>query len=400
MIFVFILLFVVLLPVFIARNLDTDKDSKWLLKNTSIAVFLFLLILVPINNIYEFSVGGDDIYYYLDSLGQAQFTTYEQPGYSYILAVVNNVAGNSLYARKALNVTFFLLIALCWYRIGFISGGVQLGKLFFTAILLSSPLWYYFFFVLKDMVIILMFSMFFLGVIEFFAYRKGIILMIFSSLLIGFFRLPLVALNIAFLVVTVVMLSKQKRIVKYITSAFVIFILFGYGTDVDLLATIGISPERNISLDNLRRQIDQYSIQVVDFSVFRFILIYLLTETTAFTSFGFYDSVALRGVIALPWIFIGLPLFFAACYFVVRNRMGMDTSRKNLVICLFMAVLSYFLVSIIVKDTTRWRMPAFPAMAAIAALGWDYLGENRKTYLISAMLIGGIAFGGYYFFKV
>src|SRR3990172_6351462 len=113
--------------------------------------------------------------------------------------------------------------------------------------------------------------------------------MIISSVLMGFFRLPLVAFNIAVLATTVVLFSEQKRIFKYVLSALIILVLFGYGTDIDLLSAIGISPERNISVDNLRRQITLRSLHAEDISVSRMILLYLLTETTAFTSFGFYD---------------------------------------------------------------------------------------------------------------
>ena len=34
------------------------------------------------------------------------------------------------------------------------------------------------------------------------------------------------------------------------------------------------------------------------------------------------------------------------------------------------------------EDTTRWRMPAFPVMAALAAQGWIWLGPRYRTVVV------------------
>jgi hypothetical protein len=42
----------------------------------------------------------------------------------------------------------------------------------------------------------------------------------------------------------------------------------------------------------------------------------------------------------------------------------------------------YAVVAWMVEDTTRWRMPAFPVMAALAAQGWIWLRPQRRILLV------------------
>jgi hypothetical protein len=400
-----IFILVILLPLVFAYGINGKVDRAWLTRIIVFSAIFLLFLLVLVNDYLPFTFGGDDQIYYLhsrfrfqslDSLLQAFRYSHEQPGYPILLSLVNAAAGESLLARKALNLSLFLLTALCWYRIGYLIDGQRMARLFCLATLLATPLWYYFFFLLKDMAITAIFSFFILGCFEFFLFRRGIVIIIASSILISLFRLPLVVVNVAIVSIFALLLGQYGRAVKYTLSALIAILLVAYAADADILDRMGISPTRAFTTEALRTNIEQYMLLQERHSIPKLTLLYFIMETSALKELGEFSIESLRGWTVMPWIFLGLPLFFFATYHLLRKHQYFSNDYLRRILCVVAVLLIYLVVSIIVNDTTRWRIPAFPAMTAIAAIGWDHLGYKRGAYLLAAVFIGTVSFAIYY----
>ncbi|HKP75434.1 MAG TPA: hypothetical protein VJT67_07800, partial [Longimicrobiaceae bacterium] len=64
---------------------------------------------------------------------------------------------------------------------------------------------------------------------------------------------------------------------------------------------------------------------------------------------------------------------------------------------LFVFLVLYAVMAWMVEDTTRWRMPAFPVMAALAAQGWLWLKPGGRILVVGGWATTvGVLFVLYY----
>lgn len=129
---------VVLIPVLYSIVIGGRRDGLRLALLIFLAGVAFLFALWQIDELLPFAGAGDDEDYYRASkrsfrdlsnwFDLTQFrATHEQGGYPLLLSWVHQWAGDSLFHRKALNVFFFLMLAVVWFEIGRITGGQTLG---------------------------------------------------------------------------------------------------------------------------------------------------------------------------------------------------------------------------------------------------------------------------------
>ena len=451
-----------------------------------ISALIFLAMLVVINGVIPFAamsggMGGDDYNYFQSSLRELptlgswfdlnQFPAFEQGGYPLVLTWINQVADDSLIARKGLNVLFYLLISVMWYQIGSEMGGRRTARSFAVAILLGTPFWTYWIYLLKDMTIVLLQSVFLLGLVRLVvtpARNRGQWLVIgLSTLLLIPFRLALVVLNAAVLSSTLVVLSHRstlRKVSMLIAGAILLGSIYLAGSNAAVLGVLGVRgtgrslTQLQLSYEALTQQsLSEQGKYAGVRGAILFPVLYVIGETTgfraneAFSTFGpeAGRDIVLRGVVAVPWIFLGTPFFVIGLLRVTRRArrrtqmlagelgpaslshlntlrasdasalsfqptlyphsfdradearsMVQLSAEKRAWVPLLIYLLVYAFVAWAVRDTTRWRMPAFPVMLAIAVNGLLLLSP-RKRVLIAATWTGVLALALllYYFTK-
>ena len=102
----------------------------------------------------------------------------------------------------------------------------------------------------------------------------------------------------------------------------------------------------------------------------------------------------------VPWIAVGLPLFVIGTWRVLRSRtlyevavqkpaayagtQALDPIQPERVplMVLLLFVLLYAGVAWFSADTTRWRMPAMPAMGAIAGFAWITMDSQQRLWML------------------
>jgi hypothetical protein len=117
-------------------------------------------------------------------------------------------------------------------------------------------------------------------------------------------------------------------------------------------------------------------------------VLYLLSETAGLNPKGWqqFDSSWWRGALAIPWIALVVPCFAlgirslvapsAICRhgrpgargWIARLRGSDAVATAWSAVLLFVA--SSLVISMVVGDSTRWRVPDMPMFASIALLGW------------------------------
>jgi hypothetical protein len=145
-----------------------------------------------------------------------------------------------------------------------------------------------------------------------------------------------------------------------------------------------------------------------------FPLLYILSETSGLSpeSWVKLDSSWLRGILALPWIFLVVPFFVSGCFKLFRVRSDTISQRgvlnkfrqSKIVSTPWSAVLLFIIVSIaiswIVGDTTRWRIPDMPFIAAISSFGWfNTKPSKRYQILLLWITMAGFLFLLYYLLR-
>lgn len=405
LIYVFFINFCIL---YIIVLLAVSKEDKLFVAITSISFsFVSISALYMLNLRIPFSGWGDDRNYY-------EFTTiygndigqiirdvqvyFEQGGYPIFLWIVGRVFDNSLLLLKAINVFFLVCNAIVWYRIGKFFDDYTTPKAFYIANIVATPLWFYFIFLLKDTTIILITSLLLYYTIKVAIHNRGTVAVLICIVGVGLFRVPLVVLNAALVVSFLVMLRKMD--LRAVAAGGVIFgvanLLFA---QPHILSSLGVFEERAISAQKLSETLTLYR-QEAQRSLGFHVLSYFVMETAGFRILPSLTANWLRGAAALPWIFIGLPFFFAGCYKLLsRFRESITTRDGQLTICLLMVVVAYLAVALASNDTTRWRMPGFPAMVAVAALGWLQLKEMRYAVLFGGIVVGAIAVSAFYLLR-
>jgi hypothetical protein len=416
----------VLIPAVCSFLVAGKRDGGRLCIAVVVVGIFFLSVLWLVDETIPFVGGGDDKDYFnvskrsFDSVSDwfdlRQFQrTHEQAGYPLLLSWVHQFVGGSLYHRKALNVFFFLMLALVWFGIGRHIGGRRLGFVYASGVLLTTPLWFYWIFLFKDMVITFLQSVFILGLIQSLLHRsvaRGYGLVVLSTVLTIPFRSNLALVNLAALAGAVFLRTGSKRSWKStflkvaMTGGIILSILIA-GRNPEILHQLGVTGEH--------RSLDQESVQA-EFAfrgrsrsaqltyALMFPFLYLMGEVVAFNPRSWEEGGAklIRGLSMVPWIYVGVPLFVAGTWMIVGQQRprarGVHMSagkaenpltdpvrpeRAHLLV-LLMFVLIYAGVAWVSADTTRWRMPAMPSMVAIAGFAWVTMNEQQRF----GMLLG------------
>jgi hypothetical protein len=313
----------------------------------------FGLMLSAVHSAVPFAVGGDDLGYYqvslrrLDGLGDwfdlRQFGI-DQGGYPLLLTWVHQLVGDSLFARKALNLAMFLLLAAVWLAAGRAAGGRRLGYAFGFAILLATPLWVFWAFLLKDMSIVLLQSFFLLGMVRLAAGRVGpgtwIPIFVGTVLLVPL-RIYLVLLHLAVLVATSVLLGRhsvRRKVVMLGGTALLLAGVVTLGGNVAVLQAMGATGNnRALDYESLREVSEIYAVerQGGTARMVMFPVLYVLGETAGLRTGtvvreqqGRGTSTTLRGLSAVPWIFFGTPLFAYALWRLLTGWLASWRRRR------------------------------------------------------------------------
>jgi hypothetical protein len=404
----------VLGPASLAGVVASSRYKARLFITIVIAGVFFLFLVSFINDSIPFATGGDDRSYFDASIRDfdnaedwfdlTQFEgTHEQGGYPLMMSWVHQFSGGSLIHRKALNVALFLLTVQVWFSIGNIIAGQRYGFACAMAVMAATPLWFYFAFLLKDMTIVFLQSLFLLGAVRVIRAQSpfdGYVIVALSTLAVLPFRSALAFLNVAILGLSVLLrpgsrLLSMGGIRAYILAGAVIGSILFVGTQEDLLDKLGVrGPGRMLDAESVEFGIEMRERVSLDLrqNPVRFVLVYLVGEVAAFnpSSWSGDQSQLLRGATVIPWVYIGLPLFVMGAMAIVRKGSKITSSHRNVVAPVrtmtidrryFMMLLAfvgaYAVVSWLTGDTTRWRMPSFPPMLAIAAFAWVSKGSSK-----------------------
>lgn len=421
-------IFISLCSVFLVAE---EKDRNFLFLLVLGAWSLGLPLLAVINYWLPFSGGGDDWNYYQlagntsieawsDLFDFSRFRhSMAQPGYPWLLSLVNHLSGQSLFVFKSLNLLFLILLALVWYRIGGILAGNSFGRKMACFVVCCTPLWFYVFFLLKDLMITLLQSMFLFGLAQNKVKNnyQSWVLIIAATLSLTLFRAPLVLANIA-LVFCVHILTVVKRkitpgaLIQLILSlSFVtlsLFILsspsymnkFGIFTETRMIGTNGGMVEMGQAIhsaSDIKREL--------------FPILYILNDISGFNpeSWKTLDASWLRGLTFIPWVVFGIPLLFLGARGLISHnlttknipggkrltqgnglRFRMFTESPWSILGLF--IFNYFCISWQVGDTTRWRLPDIPVLSAVILYGWCFSPKERRNRTVLGWLVAIAAF--------
>jgi hypothetical protein len=330
-----------------------------------------------------------------------------------LLSWVHQFAGDSLYHRKAVNVFFFLMLALVWFGIGRQIGGRRLGFVFASGVLLTTPLWYYWIFLFKDMAITLLQSVFILGLVQSLAHRsvaRGYGLIVLSTILTIPFRSKLALVNLAALAGATLLRTGSRRswkssILKVAMTGGIIFSLLIAGRNPEILHQLGVAGEhRSLDTGSVQAEFEfrERSRSAQFTNALMFPLLYLMGEVAAFNprSWGDMGAPLIRGLSMVPWIYVGVPLFVTGTWMILRQQRSREGAvqisagqegdslidpvrpeRAHLLV-LLMFVLIYAGVAWASADTTRWRMPAMPPMVAIAGFAWVTMNKQQRFWML------------------
>jgi hypothetical protein len=420
------ILCVVLIPAVCSFLVAGKRDGGRLCMLVTIAGIFFLSVLWLADEAISFAGGGDDKAYFTVSrrsfnsvsawFDLQQFKgTHEQAGYPLLLSWVHQFVGDSLYHRKAVNVFFFLMLALVWFEIGKQIGGQRLGFVFASGVLLTTPLWFYWIFLLKDMTITFLQSLFILGLIQSLSHRsvaRSYGLIVLSTILTIPFRSQLALVNLTALVGATILgmgsaRSWKSSFLKVAMIGVMFLSLLVVGKNPEILNQLGVRGEHQaLDTESVRAEVEfRGRSRTAQFTnALMFPLLYLLGEVAAFNPrvWGDVSTALIRGLSMVPWIYVGVPLFVTGTWMIVRRQrfhqgaeqisagQGEDhrvahvrPARAQLLVLLMFALI-YAGVSWVSADTTRWRIPAMPSMVAIAGFAWVTLSMPQRL----GMLIG------------
>lgn len=425
-----VLLFILIfLPLsVIVAYMVADRTARALVIRVVIQSWLlFMPLLSAINSWMPFVGGSDDEDYFIladppiqslaDALDLSRFSSViEQPGYPWLLSLTNTIFGHNLFVYKALNFFFLVSLSLIWYRIGFLLEGPKFARRIMLVVLLLTPLWNYVFFLLKDMSITLLQSLFLLVAIQIWTKPaiRPVLVGVISTITLLLFRTPLVLQNTAVLLGGLSAKAfgrtgSSLRIMPFFLGMLFISALLYLATNSEIMSKFGIFTEHRIigssEFIELGAQLGEgRSIMNRNF----FPILYLFSETAGLSpkQWSKFDGYWLRGVLAIPWIFLIVPFFLVGSWklfyptngvqraygLVARLRASRVISTPWSIVLLFVAV--SIAISWTVGDTTRWRIPDMPMVAAIALAGWKLTHPRIRQQLF----LGWIAASGLFFF--
>lgn len=421
-----ILFFLVFPPLSLglALAMADRKDRRYLTSLVGLVWLLFTPLLAGINDWMPFPETSDDEAYYnladppvrswREAFDLSRFIGFmEQPGYPWLLSLLNALTGHELLAYKALNLFFLLLLSLTWYRIGWILEDRLFARRMALLVVLLTPLWYYVFVLRKDMVITLLQSIFLLAAVRLWTAisLRPVIMAFLSSLLLLLFRTPVIVQNAAVLLggITAKAFGRQtasRRFSSLIMAVSVMAALLAIASDTEVMLSLGIDNEaRVIGTEGFEGRIETVGEEV---RPLLFPLQYLFMETSGLSpqAWASRDAFWLRGVLALPWIFFVVPFFMLGVVLMFRQpqpspqrRGPIAALRSSRIVSspwgiVFLFVLSSVAISWTVGDTTRWRISDLPMGAAMALAGWTYTPRRaRLQVLVGWVLAAVILFG-------
>lgn len=423
--------FFILLSLFLAiKTAPNDRERKYLLIAVVYAWIVLGMLVTVLNSWMPFSGGGDDRHYYhladftLTSLSDVFDMTrfkgiMEQPGYPWLLSIIRTLFGHELLIYKWLNLFFLIMLALTWYRIGTRLETPRFGRRMLILVLLLTPLWYYVFFLLKDMTITLLQSLAVLATIELWHGNKLLIStgrFLASSFFLLLFRSALIIQNFAVLVGVLVFRSFSQKMGRraWFSVFFVVVLIVAIVpiiTNPATMALLGITAEHRVigSTAMLESRSSMHAGSKINSPLFP--LVYLFSETSGLNTetWAPLNSSRLRGLLALPWIFLLTPFFLLGIFhifqppFAVRLSSGILSrlSQSRLMAtpwsAVFLFVASSVAISWVVGDSTRWRIPDMPMVAAIALLGWTYSSAVMRMWVLIGWPLAIIGLFSLYF---
>ena len=398
-----------------------SKERAFLWSAIVLAWIILLPLVTFLNDWMPFSGSGDDEdYYYLAvtpiSIGGSifdisRFAGYmEQPGYPWLLALVHHVTGQGLYVFKLSNLMFLILLAIVWYRIATLLESPAFGKIVLFSILALTPLWFYIFVLRKEIVIILLQSLFLLGLVE--QDRRTSLwpwlLILASTIALIPFRSALVIQNAAILLSALMLRSLRfnrrgrGKLVRLALGGIIVVSLLVIASNPAIMEIMGIHTEHRIA--GSTEMVESAYVRFEESQVNRalFPLLYLFSETAGLSPSAWeqLDAGWLRGLLALPWIFIIVPLFLlgirwliSAHHHLSRSRRWLGRLRRSRVVmtpwgALVLFVMSSASISWVVGDTTRWRTPDMPVIATIAMSGWYYSASKLRQDVLFYWITG------------
>lgn len=409
------------------------RERVFLWRIVVIAWVVLLPLVAFVDEWLPFSGGGDDESYYalasipIESLADVLDLTrfvgvMEQPGYPWLLSLLNHFTGQDLLAFKLLNLTFFILLAIIWYRIGVLLESLDFGRNVAVVILMLTPLWYYAFMLRKDMAIILLQSLFLLGLVGLLRSRslRHWALIGGATFALFPFRTFLVVQNAAILLVSLMLLTLKrerisiKTVLLILVGGVVVAVLLVIGSNTEIMANLGIDTEHRIlgSESMLETASIQSETSLINRTLFP--LIYLFSETSGLNpeTWTQLDAFWLRGVLNLPWIFFFVPFFLLGTAWLTHGQHAavcgsgfFERMRNSRLVAtpwgvLVLFVLSYIAYSWQVGDTTRWRIPDMPVIATIAVAGWRYAALKTRGIVLLLWIGGaGVLFSMFYILK-
>jgi hypothetical protein len=425
-------IFFTVATVALAAAVAERGDRARLVGMVALAWVVLAPLTAALNGPFRFAGGGDDETYFrlgaspvaslADLLDPTRFSgVVDQPGYPWLLSVLSQISGGDLLTFKLLNLFAFTALALVVYRIGVALEGAAFGRLAAAAVLVLTPLWYYVFFLLKDMTITLLLALFLLGVVE--QIRRNSLA---AGLLIGSIMLILVPLRSALVLQcaavwlgALMLRSASSRkgggVLAQVAGWGVVAGILTIASSREIMESLGVfTPHRVVgSAEMFGTAVARYQETRLGWASFLFT--YLLSETSGLSlpTWERWDSFWLRGVLALPWIFVVLPFFLVGLVFLLgsssregRRRGLLGRLRDSRLIAtpwgaLVLFVASSMAVSWSVGDTTRYRIPDMPVIGAIAAAGWWGGPPQRRLVVLGAwMAASGVLFSIYYMLRL
>lgn len=402
------------ISMYLAFRMADRQDRKYVLTSVAVAWMLLLPLVIIVSDIIPYATGGDDKYYYylagiplknvFEVFDLTRFVgMLEQPGYAVLLSIIQLVVGHELLIYKLLNMFFLITLALVWYNIGLNLESNIFARKIFILILCLTPLWYYVFILLKDMTITLLQSIFLLGAIEYWKKPKpkAIILILMSNFILLLFRTPLLMQNAAVLISGLMMktiLTKERghSLVPVIIALLIFIFIIPIVTDQSIMMNFGIYTESRLLGSKAMLEKGVLYGDKAEINKSMFPLLYLLTETSGLSwkVWNNYNSVWLRGVLALPWIFILVPFIFfglkkllASSNINSSDKDQMDFYKKRIIfttpwLLVILFIITSISVSWTVGDSTRWRMPDLPMIASIMVIG---MLSKEKKFIINIL---------------
>ncbi|MBU1962835.1 MAG: hypothetical protein KJ675_16880 [Gammaproteobacteria bacterium] len=401
-------------------------DRSYLFYST-LGAWLFLGALVVVVNAWQpFSEmqdhGGSDDHDYFFLAGHSFIGSWgelfdlqmfidimEQPGYPWLLSLLSFMLGHELLVYKFMNLFFLILLAIIWYRIGLTLESSQFGRRMMLLILFLTPLWYYVFFLLKDMSIALLQSLFVLAVVQIWSVprARSIFSASYSSFGLLLFRTPLILQNATVLIgaLTSKVFARGVRggiLAPLLVGLSLLAIAVPVVMNPQVMMLFGINAEHRVIGSSAMLESSALIGERSEMNRALFPLLYLFSETTGLNpqSWRQFGSSWLRGVLALPWIFLLIPFFLLGLRWLLLPPRGAHHAKGLLahlrqsrmfatpwsVVLLFVA--TSVAISWTVGDSTRWRIPDMPMVAAIAMAGWTYCGRTLRQQVL-LVWIGG-----------